>query len=117
MRRRARVTVIIAEVALATVLLVGARLFVRGFVRLAEQEPGFRPERSVTVNVELPYGNPTPLAQRGWQGPVGTSAYVHSGERIPLNLGGTRHRFYLIWMTTLPPAKQSAQIAEVTLLK
>ena len=54
-RRRARAAIIVAEVALATMLLVGAVLLVRGFVRLAGQEPGFRPERAVTVNVELPY--------------------------------------------------------------
>jgi tRNA A-37 threonylcarbamoyl transferase component Bud32 len=88
-------------------------------VEIQTPTPGFAAQIYTAdhVNLELPYGNPTPLGQRGWQGPVGTSAYVHSGERIPLKLGGARHRFYLIWMTTLPPAKQSAQIAEVTLFK
>ena len=47
-------------------MLVGAGLLVRGFVRLAGEEPGFRPERAVTVNVELPYnlyGDWRPVSQ------------------------------------------------------
>jgi eukaryotic-like serine/threonine-protein kinase len=67
--------------------------------------------------LELGYGNSTPLLQRGWQGPVGKSAYVHSGERIPLALDGRAHRYYLVWLTTLPPQMESATIAELTLFK
>jgi len=67
--------------------------------------------------LELGYGNATPLLQRGWQGPVGKSAYVHSGERIALALDGRAHRYYLVWLTTLPPQMESATIAELTLFK
>ena len=59
--------------------------------------------RPTTSTCELAYGNSTPLVRRGWQGPVGTSADVHSGERIPLTLDGHPHRYYLVWLTTLPP--------------
>jgi serine/threonine-protein kinase len=69
------------------------------------------------INLELPYGDSTSLAARGWQGPVGTSTSVRSGGRISLAGTGGRHRFYLIWMTTLPPGKQSAAIADVTLFR
>jgi eukaryotic-like serine/threonine-protein kinase len=69
------------------------------------------------VNLELPYGDATPLTARGWQGPFGSSPSVHSGERIQLSLAGHSHRYYLIWMATLPPGKQSATIADVTLFK
>jgi predicted permease len=54
-RRRARAWLIVAEVALAEMLLIGAGLLARGFVHLARQQPGFRPEQAVAVNVELPY--------------------------------------------------------------
>jgi serine/threonine-protein kinase len=69
------------------------------------------------INLEIPYGATTPLAARGWQGPVGMSASVRSGERIQLNQAGSRHRYYLMWMTTLPPGRQSATIADVTLFR
>jgi eukaryotic-like serine/threonine-protein kinase len=81
--------------------------------------PGFSVQIYVADHIELglPYGNSTPLSARGWQGPVGTSTDVHSGERIPLVLSGTPHRYYLVWLTTLPPKMESATIAELTLFK
>ena len=69
------------------------------------------------IELELPYGDSTPLSARGWQGPVGASADVHDGERIPLALAGRPHRYYLVWLTTLPPGTQSAAIAELTLFR
>jgi putative ABC transport system permease protein len=54
-RRTARSALVVAEVALAVMLLVGAGLLARGFARLVAQDPGFRPARVVTANLELPY--------------------------------------------------------------
>ena len=54
-RRRARSILVIAEVGLAVMLLVGAALLARSFQHLVEQDPGFRPARVATVNLELPY--------------------------------------------------------------
>ncbi len=68
-------------------------------------------------HLELPYGDSTPLTARGWQGPVGTSTHVRGGERIQLALDGHPHRYYLVWLTTLPPGMESAAIAELTLFK
>jgi hypothetical protein len=67
--------------------------------------------------LELPYGDSMPLTARGWQGPVGKSTHVRSGERIALALDGHPHRYYLVWLATLPPGMQSAAIAELTLFK
>jgi len=64
----------------------------------------------------LPYGDPTPLSARGWQGPLGTSAYVHSHERVRL-AGERRFRYFLIWISALPPNRQSAEIAELVLFR
>ena len=81
--------------------------------------PGFAVQIYVgdQIELELPYGDSKPLGARGWQGPVGASSYVHSGERIQLRLSGHPHRYYLIWMTTLPPGQQSASIADLTLFR
>jgi hypothetical protein len=81
--------------------------------------PGFAVQVYVAQHIDLspPYGSSTPLSARGWQGPVGASAHVRSGERIPLRLQGRSYRYYLVWMATLPPGRQSATIADVTLFK
>jgi hypothetical protein len=81
--------------------------------------PGFSVQVYVAdqIELELPYGSSTPLSARGWQGPVGASADVRSGERIPLALAGRPHRYYLVWLTTLPPGMEQASIAELTLFR
>jgi len=67
------------------------------------------------IDLKVPYGSSTPLSRRGWQGPVGTSADVHNDERITLNLSGHPYRYYLVWLTTLPPGMESATLSELTL--
>ena len=81
--------------------------------------PGFAAQVYVAdhIDLELPYGDSAPLVARGWQGPVGASAYVHDGERIALSLHGRPHRYYLLWITTLPPGMQMVTIADLTLFK
>jgi putative ABC transport system permease protein len=54
-RRRARSTLVVAEIGLAVMLLVGAALLARSFQRLVQQDPGFKATRAVTAKVELPY--------------------------------------------------------------
>jgi putative ABC transport system permease protein len=54
-RRHARSVLVVAEVALAVMLLIGAALLGRSFQRLVAQDPGFHPARAITAKVELPY--------------------------------------------------------------
>ena len=54
-RRKARSTLVVAEIGLAVMLLVGAALLARSFQRLVQQDPGFKATRAVTAKVELPY--------------------------------------------------------------
>ena len=69
------------------------------------------------VELALPYGDSTHARRPRLAGPVGQSRYVRNHERIQLNLNGKRFRYYLLWITTLPPQKESASIADLTLFK
>ena len=51
---RARGLLVAAEVAMAVILLVGAGLLFRSFLRLQSVDPGFEPERVLTLGFELP---------------------------------------------------------------
>ncbi|MFL6207331.1 MAG: ABC transporter permease [Pyrinomonadaceae bacterium] len=53
-RNRVRSFLVVAEVALSLVLLVGAGLLLKSFVRLREINPGFKPEPVLTYSVALP---------------------------------------------------------------
>jgi putative ABC transport system permease protein len=48
---------VVAEIALASVLLVGAGLLLRSFERVIETDPGFKPRNVLTLNVPLPTTN------------------------------------------------------------
>jgi putative ABC transport system permease protein len=53
-RLRARNTLVVAQTALAALLLVGAGLLVKSFARLQRVDPGFDPHRVLTFGVSLP---------------------------------------------------------------
>jgi putative ABC transport system permease protein len=59
-RSRARAGLVAAEVALSLVLLVGAGLLVKSFVRLTEVELGFDPSHVIAADISLPYHYDTP---------------------------------------------------------
>jgi putative ABC transport system permease protein len=60
-RSRGRALLVVAQVALSTVLLVGSGLLIRSLVRLALVNPGFEPAHLVTLEMTLP---PTRYARR-----------------------------------------------------
>ena len=63
---RARRAFVVIEVALALVLLAGAGLLVRSFVKLLDVDAGFDPARIVTMKVSVPgsrYGEPAERTQ------------------------------------------------------
>jgi putative ABC transport system permease protein len=51
-KSRIRAALVISEVALACVLLIGAGLLIRSFLRLLEVDPGFRPENAAAWRID-----------------------------------------------------------------
>jgi eukaryotic-like serine/threonine-protein kinase len=87
-------------------------------VELQTPTPGFAVQVYVANHiVEYPYGDSTPLTSRGWVGPVGEDKHVRNHDHIVLHLPPGRFRYYLIWLTVLPPGQEMASIAEITLLR
>ncbi|HYP30176.1 MAG TPA: ABC transporter permease [Blastocatellia bacterium] len=53
--RRFSNVLVISEIALALVLIIGAGLLIRSFIRLYQVDPGFNPENVLTMKIILPY--------------------------------------------------------------
>ena len=88
-------------------------------VEIQTPTPGFPMQVYVAdhINLNYPYGSSVPLSERGWKGPVASTPHVVSSERIPIQLDGASYRYYLLWITALPPGHQSAAISEVSLFR
>ncbi|HEY2283379.1 MAG TPA: protein kinase [Solirubrobacteraceae bacterium] len=85
-------------------------------IELQTPTPGFTAAIYAANDIQqLPYGDTTPLTQRGWT-QVAAPRAIAAHTTIPLSdPAGVRYRYYLIWITELPPSSQVAEIAEATL--
>jgi putative ABC transport system permease protein len=54
-RHRLQSSLVVAEIALALVLLIGAGLFFRSFCRMQQITPGFQTERLLTIQLQFPW--------------------------------------------------------------
>ncbi|HEX4484481.1 MAG TPA: protein kinase [Solirubrobacteraceae bacterium] len=88
-------------------------------IEIQTPTPGFDVQIYGAEKIDLSYGygDSAPLAQRGWQGPLASAEDVRGSQRIKLDSSSTAYRYYLVWLTTLPPGKESASISELTLFK
>jgi eukaryotic-like serine/threonine-protein kinase len=56
------------------------------------------------------------LAQRGWT-QLAPAQTIAAKTTIPLNTDRTAYRYYLVWITHLPPDSELAEISEITLFQ
>ena len=81
--RGARAVLVVAEIAVALVLLSGTALLARSVWNLLRVDPGFAPGRTMTFNLELPEGRyPMPARSDYPKWPQVTGAYERIAERI-----------------------------------
>jgi eukaryotic-like serine/threonine-protein kinase len=64
----------------------------------------------------LPYEATQSLAERGWR-ELAPPRTIGPQATIALDTHGVRLRYYLLWITRLPPNSETAEIAELTLFK
>ena len=64
----------------------------------------------------LPFGSGQSLSERGWVSLAPPQA-IGGQSTIHIDTGGARYRYYLLWITRLPPGSETAAISEITLFK
>src|SRR5204863_2707756 len=62
-QNRVRAFLIVSEVSLAVVLMIGATLLTKSFVRLLQVNPGFEPSHTLAMEVSLPTLPPSEYAK------------------------------------------------------
>jgi tRNA A-37 threonylcarbamoyl transferase component Bud32 len=88
-------------------------------IEIQTSTPGFNVQiyGANRIDLSYPYGDSTPLAARGWQGPLASASAVRNDQRVRFMGNSSAYRYYLVWLTTLPPGQESASISDLTLFK
>jgi tRNA A-37 threonylcarbamoyl transferase component Bud32 len=81
-------------------------------LRIRTPTPGF--EASVWV---ADSGRPQTPPPAGWTRVSSDAVEIGSSEQIDLDTAGNRYGRYLVWITKLPPQKESVEISEILLYR
>ena len=109
-QRRLRSVLVVSEMAVSTVLLVGATLLIRSIVHLQTVDPGFDPSRLYAVQLPLRREYPTSEARQAFLGEVAARMRRVSGvEGVTISTAVPPWRSFLIGALQvegepLPPA-------------
>jgi eukaryotic-like serine/threonine-protein kinase len=77
-------------------------------------KPGWQAEIHVAPDGAAP--KRAPGEGGGWQKVAGGTVR-HKHQRFSLRTGGKRYRYYLVWITKLPPGAERVEIADVSLFR
>ncbi len=89
-RNRLRNGLIVAETVLALVLLIGAGLLVKSFVRLQNVSPGFNPHNVLTAEISLPV--------KKYPGGLPVINFYAEAERRIKNIPGVQHAAFTVML-------------------
>ena len=110
-QRRLRAGLVVAEVAIAVVLTMGAGLLLRSFVSVLKVDPGFQADRLLTLQITVPPRYATPEHRRTFYADLlrrleGLPGVVRAGGTTRLPLGSTNVSTKIIVEgRNLPPAE------------
>jgi hypothetical protein len=94
----------------------GVGLYVDADPGVAAVAIGLRtPQPGFTAEIYGAQSGPPPTLD-GWTR-LAPETTVQGSQRISLGTGGTRYRYYLVWITALPAGRQSAEISELVLYR
>jgi serine/threonine-protein kinase len=79
---------------------------------IATTTPGF--SAHIYARTSAPTPDRFDAGAAGWADLAGVES-VHRSEKIPINSAGRRYRYYLVWITRLPPGRNLVTLNEITL--
>jgi eukaryotic-like serine/threonine-protein kinase len=87
-------------------------------IELQTPTPGFTAEIYASSHPQPASagGGGAGLASLGWTR-LADPHTIYTRTTVPINSSGTVYRYYLVWITRLPPAQQTAQLSEATLFR
>ncbi|HSZ70860.1 MAG TPA: protein kinase [Solirubrobacteraceae bacterium] len=64
----------------------------------------------------LPFGSSQTLGERGWK-QLASAQAIAAQSTLRLDTDGVRYRYYLFWITRLPPGSETAAVSAITLFR
>ncbi len=93
---------------------VGSRTVAATNLSYATSTPGW--QATIYAAKDDGAGPPSTVPDPGWV-EVGSVTGAARRANVPLRTGGTRYRYYLVWLTSLPPDSRSVSLEALSLLR